>query len=283
MIGMWGSRLSGKTTYLIALYYEVLQRKDRDERWAMWGHGDAAQKFIVEGYKSFVGQHFPDFNDPRNTIESLQFEITKPWGESGTVATPVTPTRGKWLSMAKRFLKEVSLGDGGDIKTSILLDLFDPAGELFSEPEKLMSDAFVSAAACRQMLGNSSGLLCMIDPDREKDTYYFPLIFQNFVNLSKIMNGDGGGPLPIPVAICVTKCDKYLDAFQDPRAFLRRHLGLAAFSALSDFCEQKEFFALSAIGQNNLIVDPNGISRPAGEPKPENVLQPLEWLNKVMR
>ena len=62
------------------------------------------------------------------------------------------------------------------------------------EPERLMGNTDPMAAPCREKLANSRGLLCMIDPERADDSEYFPLIYPNFVNLSKLTRGEGGGP-----------------------------------------------------------------------------------------
>jgi hypothetical protein len=280
MIGMWGSTRAGKTTYLIALYYEVLQRKEsEDDRWVMRGKSDAANNLIEDGYKLFVSQNFPQNTLSEADLQPLRFQIVRPGlGQAVAIAKRV---RFRLLAMFLDFLRQIS--EGGSDSTDIEIDLFDPSGELFREPARLMGDIDQQAASYRTMLSNSSGLLCMIDPDREDNEHYFPLIFRNFVNLSELMNGPGGGPLPIPVAICVTKCDRYPEAFANPRAFLRERMGLAAFSALTDYCAKREFFAVSAIGHDNLVTDAQGNARPKGEPKPINVLQPIEWLTAVMR
>lgn len=283
MIGMWGSRRAGKSTFLAALYYEVIQRSEtEDERWSMMGRGPAAD-FIEEAYKNFVGQRFPGLTRPEGTLDPLRFDVTRPL--TSTSRTEGAEPGGSWWS---RFVSKIrtllrQLSEGGADVTQIELNMFDPSGELFLDPQRLMSDVDPSAAQCRQMLSNSHGLLCMIDPEPEDNEHYFPIIWRNFLNLSELMNGPGGGPLPIPVAICVTKCDQYPNAFDDPRAFLRNRMGLTAFKALSDFCPQRSYFAVSAIGRDNLFVGEDGKARPKGEPKPINVLQPIEWLSDTMR
>src|SRR5947209_1157318 len=239
MIGMWGSRRAGNSTFLAALYYEVKQRSDsEDERWQMMGQGPAAD-LIEEAYKRFVGQRFPELTLPGGTLEPLRFDITRPLPTTTRNAT-VAPRSSWWSRCVSRFRSLLQqLSEGGADVTHIELSMFDPSGELFRDPTRLMSDIDPSAAPCRQMLSNSNGLLCMIDPEPEENEHYFPIIWRNFLNISELMNGPGGGPLPIPVAICVTKCDQYPDAFKDPRAFLRERMGLTAFKALADFCPHR--------------------------------------------
>ena len=283
MIGMWGSRRAGKSTFLAALYYEVIQRSEsEDERWSMMGRGPAAD-LIEEAFKRFVGQYFPEPTDPEGALEPLRFDITRPLPSTGKTAA-AEPGGSWWSQLVSKVRKLLQmLSEGGANVTQIELSMFDPSGELFSDPQRLMSDVDPMAGQCRQMLSNSNGLLCMIDPDRDDNEHYFPIIWRNFLNISELMNGPGGGPLPIPVAICVTKCDKYPEAFDDPRAFLKNRMGLTAFKALADFCPQRSYFAVSAIGLDNLIVGEDGHARPKGEPKPVNVLKPIEWLSDTMR
>src|SRR5438270_5761159 len=226
MIGMWGSRRAGKSTFLAALYYEVNQRaENEDERWKMMGRGAAAD-LIEVAYNRFVDQLFPEPTTVQSTLEPLRFDITRPLPSSSQSAgaEPADSWWSRLLAKVRMLLRQLSEG-GGDV-THIEVSMFDPSGELFSEPQRLMSDIDPVAGQCRQMLSNSNGLLCMIDPDREDKEHYFPVIWRNFLNISELMNGPGGGPLPIPVAICVTKCDKYPEAFDDPRAFLRNRMGL---------------------------------------------------------
>jgi hypothetical protein len=277
VIGMWGSSGSGKTTYLMALHYEILRHKEHDERWGMVGDSDAAHKFLVDGYNQFkVLRQFPDKTVSRNALEPLRFDISRPYDNDGPQKTPRTG----FLGMISDFWSH--LYDGGSDRRHISLDLFDPAGDLFSEPDRLMGDTDPMAAPCREKLANSLGLLCMIDPERADDQEYFPLIYPNFVNLSRLTRGEGGGPLQIPVAICVMKADQFPAAFDDPMAFVKKHLGMAAYGTLVDFCEVREFFAVSAVGENNVEKDERGMLRPKGLPEPRNVLQPLDWLLTVV-
>jgi len=278
VIGMWGSSGSGKTTYLMALHYEILRHKELDERWGMVGDSDSAHKFLVEGYNQFkVLRRFPDRTSiEQKVLEPLRFDITRPYDNHG----PQKPSRTGFPGMLGELWSH--LYDGGSDRRHISLDLFDPAGDLFSVPERLMGDTDPMAAPCREKLANSRGLLCMIDPERADDQEYFPLIYPNFVNLSKLTRGEGGGPLQIPVAICVMKADQFPAAFGDPMAFVKKHLGMAAYGTLVDFCDQRKFFAVSAVGENNIEQGDDGKWRPKGLPEPKNVLEPLDWLLSVV-
>jgi hypothetical protein len=278
VIGMWGSPAAGKTVYLIALHHDILQRKENDERWGMRGASDAAHALLVNGFTEFMQNRFPPPTDTTHAVEPLTFEILRPYDDPPAKGSSKF---GRLRSFFSRSLAQLS--EGGAEGRKMTLDLFDPAGQLFSEPNRLMSDVDPMAASCREMLSNSRGLLCMVDPDQPV-AEYFPLIYQNFVNLSQLINGAGGGPLPIPVAICIMKSDQYLDAFDDPRRFLRQHIGMAAYAALTDFCSEKQFFAVSSMGRNNVVRDATtGVYTPLGLPKPENVLAPIDWLLDVMR
>jgi hypothetical protein len=134
------------------------------------------------------------------------------------------------------------------------------------------------AASFREVLTNNTGLLCIIDPERSDGNHYFPLLFKNFSQLSTLMNGDGGGRIDIPVAVCVAKADQHPDAFDNPREFVRKLMGRIAFSVLLTYCTEMEFFAASAVGVGNVERDPKGDYVPKGLPQPKNVLAPFEWL-----
>jgi len=263
MITMMGARSSGKTSYLIALYWDISARQEQDATWAMEALNDRARKLVLKGFEQFTRGEFPD---PTMAgiggagADSLRYRLSKPVD-----------------GMRSRIFR------GGSKTESMDLDMLDPSGEYFSEPDLLMASN-AEANAFRESLINSTGILCIIDPDRADGNQYFPLLFRNFTQLSTLLNGEGGGKLDIPVAVCVAKADQYPEAFDNPREFLRKWMGRVAFGVLLTYCEVTEFFAVSAVGRNNVEKDPaTGLYRPKGEPQPEKVFEPLDWLLKNQR
>lgn len=278
MIGMWGSRGAGKSVYLAALYYEILRHWEEDERWRMRGNSPEAHDLIVRAYEIFSGRSFPPSTSAEAALPLLSFEIAMPLSDRRPSAPRSPYPVIEWF---KQFLRKLS--EGGSDVTKVDLEMFDPSGDLFRDPERLMGDIDPQAPACRQMLANCDALICMIDPERSDGKDYFPVVYRNFVNLSVLQNGPGGGPLEIPVAICVAKSDQYPNAFDDPKAFLRELMGSAAFFALADACPTRAYFAVSAVGHDNITTGPDGALQPKGEPRPINVLEPIQWLAGAMR
>jgi len=275
MIGMWGSRRAGKTTFVSALYHEIRRRKEEEsDIWKMVGQTDAANELLLRDWERFRSSKFPE-NTPSDVVaQPLIYEVTRPFGED----PKAQPAARSWSGSLRR-MSEWLVRAGADRET-ITLNLFDPSGEFFSVPNRLIQDD-PAATQCRNMLRSSDGLLCFIDPTRSDDNEYFPLVFRNCVLLSKLLNEEAGGSLPVPVAIVVTKADQFPDAFRDPRAFLRSTMGRAAFGALMDYCERREFFAVSSVGTGN--VEGKGTDfNPLDQPEPEGVWAPIAWLLDAM-
>lgn len=273
MIGMWGARESGKTAYLISLYIETANRQDTDSRWTMEPLNERARKHLLYGYKRFKDGLFPERDDPSQsmTIDPLRYRIGRPInGPSQNAASHGSTI----FSGIRTFLDR--LAAGGSDSRYYELELLDPAGEFFSNPAMLLLQDEI-AAKMRQSLADSTGLICLIDPDQKGGDDFFELLFQNFTFLSQLMNGESGGPLPIPIAMCVAKADRYPAAFNDPRLFLHDLLGRPAFSVILTFCRDIEFFAVSAVGKEYAEAVSAG-KKPDELLKPVKVLEPVEWL-----
>jgi len=256
MITMMGAHRSGKTSFLVALYYEIIERQDANHAWSMEALNDRARQLVLEGYQRFTNGEFPRTTEPQigQAMEPLRYRLTR----------PVEGFKGR-------------LWRGGMSHEAIDLDMLDPSGEYFSTPELLLAQN-QEAATFRESLINSTGILCIIDPDRADGNDYFTLLFKNFTQLSTLMNGDGGGRIDVPVAICLAKADQHLAAFDEPRDYLRNLMGRSAFSVLLTYCSTMKFFATSAVGRDNVERLEDGTYRPKGEPRPENVLTPVDWL-----
>ncbi|HEX7981722.1 MAG TPA: hypothetical protein VF461_24150 [Gemmatimonadaceae bacterium] len=257
MISMMGAARSGKTSLLVALFTEFQNRQVlRREGWSMVANNARAQELVLKGYQRFRDKQFPESNPLQysSALEPMRYALNR-------------PVNGIW--------KQMKIG-GARVET-IELDLLDPSGEYFTFPEKLMLDN-EEANSFRKSLIASTGLICIIDPDRADDSDYFELLFKNFTQLSSLLNPDSGGPLDIPVAICVAKADAHLAAFDAPEKFLLDTMGVPAFSTILTYCPMREFFAFSAVGRDNVERTDTGEYKLKGYPKPEGVVEPFDWL-----
>jgi len=257
MISMMGAARSGKTSLLVALYTEFQNRQVKLRNgWSMIPQNARAKEFVLRGYQRFRDKEFPESNPIQfgSALEPLQYQLNR----------PVDSFMGRLVR-------------GGARVESIELDMLDPSGEYFTTPEQLMFDN-EEANSFRKSLVASTGLLCIIDPERADQSDYFELLFKNFTQLSTLLNPDTGGPLDIPVAICVAKADAHLAAFDNPEQFLLDTMGVPAFSTILTYCPFREFFAFSAVGRDNVEITANGGFKPKGLPKPEGVIEPFDWL-----
>lgn len=279
MIAIWGSRESGKTTFIQVLYYEIVKRQQENGSWKMYGADDDgySARFIEAGYRTLIAeQQFPARTGTDN-LRALRFKIERPldyqYEEKGsTRATAVRGLLGRLSALIRRGMGSRSQDD--------IIDLLDPAGEFFTSPNLLETDA---GLRYREALTQCDGLVCLVDPMRQDgSSHYFPLLFRNFAILARLMRGEGNpGPLPIPVAVCVTKVDRIEELqVENPSAedFLRRHMGAVDFSVFPMFCDNVRYFATTAMGVDNVQQRADGNWRPTRAPSPRNVFEPIEWL-----
>jgi GTPase SAR1 family protein len=269
MIAIWGSRESGKTTFIIALYYEIIARQKQNKLWSMFGVDERSEKFVLDGFQLFAQAHeFPQRTDI-NDLEPVRFLIRRPLNDGLDTGNSVT----NWTSKVSGWLQR-SLGS--DVREDSV-EFLDPSGEFFTAPGLLGTDRGIEY---RRALTECDGLVCLVDPVRQDgNDYYFPLLYRNFAMLSRLMNGEGNpGPLPVPIAVCITKADQFENALDDPRAFLEQHMGAIDFSVFDTFCKDVRFFATSAIGLKNVEKVGDKVFRPLGPPKPVHVFEPIEWL-----
>lgn len=269
MIAIWGSRESGKTTFILALYYDIVQRSKQNKLWSMMGADDYSDNFIVRGFEQIALQHdFPTRTEVQD-LTPLRFVFKRPL-DGGR---PPEAKLGGFLGKLSMWFQGLLGGSTQDDT----IEFLDPSGEFFAEPAMMSTD---QGAAYRSAITACDGLVCLIDPVRKDgNSYYFPLLYRNFAMLARLMNGEGNpGRLPVPVAVCVTKADQFETAFDDPRAFLEQHMGEIDFGVFGNFCEDIRFFATSAIGLNNVEKIDEKTFKPLGPPKPKNVFEPIEWL-----
>lgn len=274
MIAIWGSRAAGKTTFMISLYYEIIQRrKATGGPWAMRGADEDgfSDAFIESGYRTICQEKsFPQATGL--DVHPLRFVLDRPIDHHYR-----NPRTVGWFDRGLDKITEwLQTGMRRDKQTDTI-DFLDPAGEYFQEPNLLKTDA---GKLYRDALIDCDGIVCLIDPVREDgEEHYFPLLYRNFAILTRLMRGEGiSEKLPIPVAVCVTKIDQFEEARNDARGFLERHMGDVGFGVFPNFCDDIEFFATSAMGFGNVKREESGVFVPLGPPKPFNILEPIEWL-----
>jgi len=253
MIVMMGAIRSGKCTLLAGLFFEIQNRQVRERTWSLHALDSGTSEFVLQTARCFMQHTFPpplpvQFGEP---LQPLRFHLQRP---------------------ANGFLAALTQGI-----EHLELDILNPPGEYFTAPERLMLDN-EEAISVRRALTASTGVLCVVDPDRGDGSDPFEFLAKNFANLSMLMNPRDGGPFDVPVAICISKADAYPAAFDDPERFLSNAIGDAAMNLITTYCPMRKFFALSAIGRGNVEKTPHGYFAPKGLPKPEGVYEPFEWL-----
>ena len=77
MITLWGARQSGKTVFLIALYYEILHNT---KGWRIQPSDERSANFIDKAYRELVKEHkFPGPSLSENPDQRLfSFDIKMP-------------------------------------------------------------------------------------------------------------------------------------------------------------------------------------------------------------
>lgn len=251
MITLWGSRKSGKTVFLIALYHAVL-RSNRG--WQIMSSDQHSTKFITERREEMAVNHvFPRDTDPEDKNRIFKFDIR----------------------ISKRFFR---------VK-DIRFEFLDPAGEFFENPGM---DATVGNHVFEN-IKKSRGLICLIDPERPNKNEYFRLLLSNFTAMRDKFFPDGGfNPIPIRMAICITKMDQDNKFIYDPvnfdaRGYAEELMGDDCFRLLPTYLSSYKFFAVTSMGLDkdgkpNVHVGEDGFLHPSGPPNPINVFEPIEWL-----
>ena len=256
MITIWGSKSSGKTVFLTALYHAILRN---DRGWRVQIADQHSTRFITERREELIDkQIFPENTNPEDRDRIFKFDI----------------------EIRKGLFKHEKLE----------LEFLDPAGEIFEGTGTFSPEV---KDLVFETIKKSQGLICLIDPERtnkktNKDRY-FKLLANNFTEMKAKFFPEGGYKrLPIKVAICITKMDQNKKFVHDPvsfdvGAFARELMGIDSFRVLINYLDRYKFFAVSSMGLNeqgqpNVFISEDGKLRPTGAPNPINVFEPIEWL-----
>ncbi len=288
MISLWGSRRSGKTVFLSALWFAVKRRRGLGWRMLPTVGDTRAGEFIVQAFETFTVGSFPRPTDAAATLKDRTFTFDLRLGGPGLKVIIHTRMLGPQV---------------------VTLSFVDPAGEHFEKPDS------AHATAVFEGLRLSRGLLCLIDPSRPSSSY-FPLVLRNFTRIRDIFAGAGAAPggFHPAMAVCVTKADLFPfdrgdeSEFADvaatalgrsrptardvlgagppvARAVARQVMGPDAFDLVHDLSQGRlGWFLTSSVGlrsdglPNVTRGRDDGELVPAGEPEPVNVLEPIEWL-----
>jgi hypothetical protein len=254
MITLLGAKNSGKTVFLIALYYAIIKKK---KKWRIIPGSEQSVKFIDNRRRELIqNHHFPEPTRPGDQERIFNFDMRTPgflrWGYR-------------------------------DIK----FDLLDPAGEFFENPELEVAYKNIITRSIRK----SRGLICLIEPEPKNKNDYFSLLLTHFSKMRAAFQSRfvrGYQPIPIPVALCISKMDQYDNFIADPvhfdiETFAQKTMGESTFQMLTHYFKSYKVFGVSSIGwdeqgRRNYFVDEDGNIRPIGEPKPVHVFETVEWL-----
>ena len=252
MISFWGSKSSGKTVFLTALFHSILTG---EKKWKIQPLDDPSIKFIHDRWEELVERHvFPQPTTREERDRIFKFGIK----------------RKTLLGMNSK---------------EIELDFLDPAGEFFENPGL---DA-VHGNIVFNTIKNSRGLICLIDPER-KQSEYFKLVLKNFSKIKETFSPQSKFyQIPIPVAICVTKLDANAAFVNDYRKFdaesyAIKLMGEDSYRLLTSFLQIYKFFGVSSMGwdqkekKSRISINNDGEPCPLGKPEPVNVFNALKWL-----
>lgn len=256
MITLFGAKNSGKTVFLNALYYAIIKKK---KKWRIIPGSEHSMRFIDDTRQELIeNHHFPEPTNPGDQERMFKFDIRTPG-----------------------FLR---LG-----YKDIRFDVLDPAGEFFENPE--LEVAFKDIIT--RSIQKSRGLICLIEPEPKNKNNYFSLLLKHFSKMRTAFHSRfnrGYQPIPIPVALCISKMDLNDKFVDDPKkfdieGFAKTIMGESCFNMLINYFKFPKVFGVSSIGwdaegRRNYFIDEEGNIRPIGEPKPVHVFETVEWLLK---
>jgi hypothetical protein len=259
-IAIWGAPQSGKTVYLAMLYDALVHHRIPDlDHWNIYAEPDANEWISAIQNKLTIDGIFP----------------------------PATQEGAHYFPSFK-----IRDGVGNEL---FAFTFIDAPGEMYANTVEytarynLNPDPFSYLAAC-------SGILLLLDPTEALEGN-FPISMRALMEtLQKLSQARGGGKIPIPVALCITKCDdtRCRRAFPTPEqpdaAYqFAEEIFFPLNGTLQTFFPDGywQWFACSAIGfekdaSANIMRRWNGQWGILDRQKlnPMNIVQPLEWLSK---
>jgi len=255
-VAIWGPRQSGKTVYIGML------SKSLADNWAVMP-SPAASEYIIDILDQLDREEWPAPTPPPQEgrdPELLMFDF------------------------AGRHMTTLYTG-----RRTFSLYFFDPSGEIFDSTgqgaNKAHFDREIANLVC------SSGVLLLMDHALSQDQNGFHEILERNLNTFKerITYPLKRNKIPIPFAICLTKCDelygKYEKYLKKPKALFRRLFGEVTYQLLARTIYEFEFFLVSSIGvkkhENRRVPrthEHHGRIVPDRELEPTGLFKPLEWL-----
>jgi hypothetical protein len=311
-VGLWGATLSGKSTFLSALFIAA-SRSPEDLR--VRGNNDESTDFLVRNTHALNAQHaFPQATVTAQEPLSWTLQMSVP-----------NPVRGRFFRPAP-----------ATVPFDFRVDLQDAPGRSFAaipgiEPSRLNLPGGGDGTEVPEVddfLAGCQGLLLLIDPVRERERGDAHNFFHGtLLRIAQRVQVPLGQRLPHYIAVCVTKFDQpeifrfasengFLTYSEhDPLMFPRVHNSQAerfitelfTGSQLSDvdlvrralgkyfYPERIQYFVTSAIGFYvgpsgefregnywNVVPAENGTYQIRGQIHPINVAEPLLWLGRCI-
>jgi hypothetical protein len=231
-IGLWGSPLSGKTTFLAALRLaSAASRHEESGTWGIFPVNALSRNLLVDLTQDLTQGRFPEATLP-GAISELR------WLFAGDLSGSRFARRGR------RFRRR------GPDESRFELNLIDVAGTAFGYDPTTEGGTLDDQRIALDHLAAADGLIYLFDPLSERDNGNST----NYVNrtIGELRHRQGaagrGGPhLPQHVAVCVTKFD-HPDVFKEARRLGLVRMGTDGMPRVPDEGAE-EFFELLCTGK----------------------------------
>jgi len=252
---VWGTPSAGKTTYM-GMLWDACQNPDKKTNpWIMNSLPETLQWSENQRSILFSQFRFPDAT-PLQRPRQLKFDM---------------------LSADKENYRDFQL------------TFIEAPGEMYKNPEN-----YAETYGCRETpidyLRRCSGIVMLIDPDVTND---FNALVKTLEVLSFNPNTGRAGPITIPIAFCLTKCDevnlRYLFDAEDQSIATENHVrekfprAVINMTSNPQRIRHSKWYPISAIGYEDgklpiTHIRYDGTYGLKTYPRARNILEPLRWV-----
>lgn len=244
---LWGSKQSGKTTYLASLFTAL----SAIPGWSIIPRDEETAEFISSRAQEFESGKFPKPTDPDVTSKYIfDIEIKKTFGN-------------KILS----------------------LEFLDPAGEYFNNPGLMKTNENLRESIKKSK--GMICLIDPEPESKSKSEYFKILLMNLTIMKGIFYPEKGFTKIDIPTAFCITKMDQYKGYIRNPLGFANKLMGQDSLNVINSFYREPTFnwFGLSSIGfdnegKANIKLDQDGKECLRKRPRPVNIFESIHWLVK---